>query len=411
MLPRRTVRFSARLSGKDRSPRGPPYTTHMADASISCQSPLRPIYRVLDTSGEFLDPSQDPGLSEEVLLRLYRKMTLLNHVDQQMYKAQRMGIISFYMTSYGEEGIQFGSAAALDPDDVVYAQYREPGVIMWRGFTLDNLMDQCFSNKNDRGRGRQMPIHYGSKELNFNFVSSPVATQMSQAPGYAYGLKLSGSKNCVIVYFGDGAAQTGDSHAAMNFAATLRCPVIFMCRNNGYAISTPVHEQYAGDGIVNRGLGYGMEAIRVDGNDIFAVYNVTKHARDVCVSEHRPVLIEAMTYRLGSHSTSDDQTAYQDMKEVEHWWKELHPTKRLKNYLIRRNLWDEERDKELVKIIENDIKASRKRASEVKKPPIDEMFNDVYDQLPVHLQRQRKDLREHIKRYKDHYPLDKHEQS
>ena len=108
---------------------------------------------------------------------------------------------------------------------------------------------------------------------------------------------MSGSQNCVIVYFGDGAAQEGDSHAAMNFAATLRCPVVFMCRNNGYAISTPVEEQYAGDGIVVRGLGYGMEAIRVDGNDIFAVYNVTKYARDICIREHRPVLIEAMTYR------------------------------------------------------------------------------------------------------------------
>ena len=117
------------------------------------------------------------------------------------------------------------------------------------------------------------------------------------APGYAFGLKRSGSKNCVICYFGDGAAQEGDAHASMNFAATLGCPVIFMCRNNGYAISTPIEDQYAGDGIVRRGLGYGMEAIRVDGNDILAMYNATTYARKVCVEEHRPVLIEAMTYR------------------------------------------------------------------------------------------------------------------
>ena len=118
------------------------------------------------------------------------------------------------------------------------------------------------------------------------------------APGYAYGLKLSGSKNCVVVYFGDGAAQEGDSHAAMNFAATLKCPVIFFCRNNGFAISTPVEDQYASDGIVVRGIGYGMEALRVDGNDVFAVHNATSHARRVCVEEHRPVLIEVMTSRL-----------------------------------------------------------------------------------------------------------------
>ena len=117
------------------------------------------------------------------------------------------------------------------------------------------------------------------------------------APGYAYGMKMAGFKNCVIVYFGDGAAQEGDCHAAMNFAATLNCPVIFLCRNNGYAISTPVEDQYASDGIVNRGIGYGMEAIRVDGNDVLAMYNVTKHAKQVCVEEGRPVLIEAITYR------------------------------------------------------------------------------------------------------------------
>lgn len=124
-----------------------------------------------------------------------------------------------------------------------------------------------------------------------NFSPPPIA------PGYAYGLKLSNSKSCVTVYFGDGAAQEGDCHAAMNFAATLRCPVIFICRNNGYAISTPVEDQYAGDGIVSRGIGYGMEAIRVDGNDVLAMYNATRHAKSVCVEEGRPVLIEAMTYR------------------------------------------------------------------------------------------------------------------
>lgn len=134
------------------------------------------------------------------------------------------------------------------------------------------------------------------KKENWNPLSLTIIF-LSKAPGYAYGMKLSGSKSCVAVYFGDGAAQEGDCHAAMNFAATLGCPVIFICRNNGYAISTPVEDQYAGDGIVCRGVGYGMEAIRVDGNDVLAMYNATRHAKRVCVEEGRPVLIEAMTYR------------------------------------------------------------------------------------------------------------------
>ena len=155
------------------------------------------------------------------------------------------------MVAHGEEATHFGSAAALEPTDMVYAQYREVGVLIWRGFSIDQVMDQCFGTRLDTAKGRQMPVHYGSKEHNYQFISSCLSTQMPQgglktircraacvaasvsfhsvpaAPGYAYGLKLSGSKDCVIVYFGDGAAQEGDAHAAMNFAATLRCPVIF----------------------------------------------------------------------------------------------------------------------------------------------------------------------------------------
>lgn len=128
----------------------------------------------------------------------------------------------------GEEAIHFGSAAALDPEDEVYAQYREAGVLLWRGYTLDEVMNQCYGNTLDRGQGRQMPCHYGSPELHYQTVSSPLSTQMPQASGFAYALKQAGSKKCVLCFFGDGAAQEGDAHAALNFAATLDCPVIFL---------------------------------------------------------------------------------------------------------------------------------------------------------------------------------------
>lgn len=231
-------------------------------------------------------------------------------MDQILYDAQRQGRISFYMTSTGEEATHAGSAAALHPNDEVFGQYRETGVLMYRGFSLQQFMDQCYSNERDEGKGRQMPVHYGSKALHFQTISSPLGTQIPQASGAAYALKLSDTKNIVMCYFGEGAASEGDFHAGLNMAATLECPVVFFCRNNGYAISTPAHEQFRGDGIASRGHGYGMKAFRVDGNDILAVYNATKMARELAVKNNEPILIEAITYRVGHHSTSDDSSAY-----------------------------------------------------------------------------------------------------
>ena len=229
------------------------------------------------------------------------------------------------------------------------AQYREAGVLMWRGFTLEQFADQCFSNAGDLGKGRQMPVHYGTAALHFQTISSPLATQIPQAVGAAYGLKLEDrakghgpeSRRCAVCYFGEGAASEGDFHAALNFAATLEAPVLFFCRNNGFAIrcvwfgfgwlvvddgrsvvcifihssypplrlihhsvkhpstpisphlphtcthtrshSTPVKDQFRGDGIVSRAQGYGVHAVRVDGNDLLAVYNATRAAREVCI--------------------------------------------------------------------------------------------------------------------------------
>ncbi|KAJ8308249.1 hypothetical protein KUTeg_013123 [Tegillarca granosa] len=208
-----------------------------------------PVYRVMTGKGQMEAESEDPKLDKETILKMYKDMTLLNTMDRILYESQRQGRISFYMTNFGEEGTHIGSAAALDPKDLVFGQYREAGVLMWRGFKLIQFMDQCYGNHDDLGKGRQMPVHYGSPELNFVTISSTLATQMPQASGAAYAFKRAQNGQCVICYFGEGAASEGDAHAAFNFAATLDCPIIFFCRNNGYAISTPTCDQYRGDGI------------------------------------------------------------------------------------------------------------------------------------------------------------------
>jgi 2-oxoisovalerate dehydrogenase E1 component alpha subunit len=255
-------------------------------------------------------------------------------MDNIFYDAQRQGRISFYMTSYGEEAISFGSASALRMGDMVFAQYREPGVLMWRGFSLQNFADQCFSNVDGHGKGRQMPVHYGSKSLNHQTISSPLATQLPQAAGAAYAFKLAKEDRISVCYFGEGAASEGDFHAALNFASTKDCPILFFVRNNGFAISTPTSEQFRGDGIASRGSGYGIPVMRVDGNDFLAVHEATRRARAFILEENRPVLIEAMSYRQGHHSTSDDSTQYRPVAEIKHWKETCDPIERTKRYLL-----------------------------------------------------------------------------
>ncbi|KAL1138651.1 hypothetical protein AAG570_008713 [Ranatra chinensis] len=326
---------------------------------------------------------------------MYKTMTLLNTMDKILYDAQRQGRISFYMTSYGEEATHIGSAAALSPDDLVYGQYRETGVLMWRGYTLNQFMNQCYGNSEDGGLGKQMPVHYGSKELNFVTISSPLSTQMPQvkphllsAVGSAYVYKRAKNGKCVIVYFGDGAASEGDAHAAFNFAATLECPIIFFCRNNGYAISTPTHEQYRGDGIAGRGPAYGMNAIRVDGNDILAVFNATKAAREFTVAQNKPIILEAMTYRVGHHSTSDDSSAYRSLSEVEKWEKHDNPIQRLRFLLESRGWWNEEKQTSWLSDARKQVSSVMKAfasAEKQPKPVWQEMFSGVYKEMPLHI--------------------------
>lgn len=177
-------------------------------------------------------------------------------------------------------------------------------------------------------------------------------------------------------------------------------------RNNGYAISTPSSEQYKGDGIASRGIGYGIDTIRVDGNDIWAIYNATKAAREMAIKEQKPVLIEAMTYRIGHHSTSDDSTKYRDRKEVEERAQFDNPVTRLRRYMELKNWWSQEEEDAYRKKVKKDILVSFTAAEKKKKPAIKELFTDVYDELTPNLIQQQKELQELIKKYPEYYNTD-----
>jgi len=200
-----------------------------------------------------------------------------------------------------------------------------------------------------------------------------------------------------VTYFGEGAASEGDFHPAMNFAATLRCQTLFYCRNNMYAISTPIDDQYAGDGIAARGISYGMPTIRVDGNDIFAIYAATTKAREMIIRDKMPVLIEAMSYRVGDHSTSDFSAAYRNEEEMKKWddllKKVKSPISRLENYMLNKGLISKDENAQLREQAKLSVRDALKKANDLQKPSIDTLFDDVYEKMPNHLIEQRESLK------------------
>ncbi|KAI9031310.1 thiamine diphosphate-binding protein [Hyaloraphidium curvatum] len=371
---------------------------------------VMPTYRVLDTDGRVVEGADDPGLPVETMLRMYRNMIALNVMDTIMYDAQRQGRISFYMTNYGEEGTHMGVAEALQPQDVIFGQYREAGVLLHRGFTWTEFMSQLFANDLDGGKGRQMPVHYGSRRLNFQTISSPLSTQLPQAAGAAYALKRTRRNAVVCVFFGEGAASEGDFHSAMNIAATTDAPCIFFCRNNGFAISTPAKDQYRGDGIAARAHGYGIPAIRVDGNDVLAVHNASRAARELVLRESRPVLIEAMTYRVGHHSTSDDSSAYRSKREVEAWKRYDSPAVRFRQYLELepRSAWNEGLETSWRAEVRAELLAAFTEAEKRPRPPIEFLFEDVFDRVEGRLAEEMKENADLAARHPEFYNVAKH---
>ncbi|GIL73474.1 hypothetical protein Vretimale_17694 [Volvox reticuliferus] len=411
-----------------------PYTSQLQFVGGSeTPAPTIPCYRTIDSTGQDVPDAHVPyPISQELALQMYTCMARLQTMDTLFYEAQRQGRFSFYLTCQGEEATNIGSAAGLDNKDMVFAQYREQGVLLWRGYTLEQFANQLLGNAKEPGKGRQMPIHYGSPELAYQTISSPLATQMPHAVGAAYAYKMDRTQQVSVVYFGDGASSEGDAHAAFNFAAVLGAPVIFICRNNGYAISTPAHEQYKGDGIAGRGPMYGIPTLRVDGGDVRAVYNavVAARARALGMPFNRgavtstpgtsggnlgigsetssgpgPVLLECMSYRSGHHSTSDDSTRYRTSEEMRAW-RARDPVARFRAWLVRHGWWDEVQEAALRRTTRVQVLEALDSAARVQKPNLSTLFTDVYDSMPTHLEMQRAHALEFIRRNPSVCPQD-----
>ncbi len=354
--------------------------------------------RVLDEHGQAVGP-WNPHLEPEELQVALRHMLLTRRFDERMQRMQRQGRISFYMKSTGEEAVAVAQAMALQPGDMLFPSYRTQGLFIVRGKSLVDLMCQCLSNTRDMCRGRQMPIMYHWAEGNIFSISGNLATQFPQAVGWAMAAAIKGEDRIASSWIGEGASAEADFHHALTFAAVYQAPVILNVVNNQWAISS--FQGFAGGErrtFAQRGPGYGIPGVRVDGNDFLAVHAVTRWAAERARARGGPTLIEHVTYRAAAHSTSDDPSRYRPKEEWQAW-PLGDPITRLKEHLIGLGEWSEERHAALEKELEAHVTACWKEAITYgtlsEGPTLDpvSMFEDVFHEMPQHLKRQREELR------------------
>lgn len=332
-----------------------------------------------------------PDLEEGDLLALYRHMLLVRLLDERMVALQRQGRIGFYGEARGEEAAVIGSAYALEAEDWIYPALRQGGAALLRGYPLRTYVSQLMGNAEDVMKGHMQPCHYASRKVNHVSWSSCIANQLPSAVGTAWAMKYLSHRHVVMAYLGDGATSASDFHVAMNFAGVFETPVVFLCQNNHWSISVPVHRQTATDVLAVKARAYGFPGVRVDGNDVLAVYEAAREAVGRARAGEGPTFIEAITYRMGAHSTADDPRRYRDEVEVTEW-EARDPIARLRAYLGDRGLWDTEAEEALREELQGLIGDAVEQAEAIPPPPWETLFEDVYAEPLWNLQEQREDL-------------------
>lgn len=346
-----------------------------------------PLYRLLDEDGALVGGPGEVTLPDEDILRLYRWMLLERTLDERMASLQRQGRIAFYIGSIGEEATVFGTAAGMEEADWIFPCYREHGAALFRGMPLATFVCDLLGNAGDAMKGRQMPCHEAWRPGRYASISSPIATQIPHAVGAAWAARLKGDEMVSLAYFGDGATSANDFHTGLNFAGVRKLPVVFVCRNNGWAISLPQEKQTAAETIAQKAIGYGMRGERVDGNDLLAVHAATRRARARAAAGEGPTLLECVTFRVEGHSTSDDPRAYRPAELVEPW-RRKDPLLRVKRLLVRKGLLDEAGETRLKDELREEIqRAVREAEAFPAKPPLASLFEDVYAE-PLRQQRE-----------------------
>ncbi|MEA3199392.1 MAG: pyruvate dehydrogenase component alpha subunit [Thermoplasmata archaeon] len=344
-----------------------------------------------------VDKARDPNLPDAQLVKMYRAMRLTRLLDDRCMILQRQGRLAFFGSSTGEEAAVIGSASALRDDDWIFPALRQGGALLMRGFPLKAYFDHMFGNGGSVELGRSMPMHFSDRRANFVTWSSCMATQLPHAAGMAYGAKLKKTGQVAMGYLGDGASSENDFHTALNFAGVWKAPVVFFCNNNQWAISVPFAHQTASGSVAVKARAYGFPGVRLDGNDILGVHVATAEAVARARRGEGPTLVEAVTYRMQGHSSSDDPTRYRSDAEVAAWARR-DPVARFARYLQQRGAWDDEKDAALTAELTEAISEAIRQSEATAAPPTDSLVKEVYADVPWHLEREYAELQESLKR-------------
>ena len=351
--------------------------------------------QILDEAGKKV--GRAPRLKRETLLRMYRAIVQTRAFDDRCMKLQRTGKIGFSIPNKGIEATSVGGAAALDAaSDWIAPHYRDFAMMFYHGISVEGMFDNMFGNCDDNAVGRQMPVHFSFLEpIKWMSISSPLGTQIPNAVGIADAMKLRKEKGVVLTTFGDGSTSTLGFHSGLNWAGVKGSPVVFLCQNNQWAISCPSEKQTMSESYAIKGEAYGIPGIKVDGNDVLAVYKVVSDAVKRARAGEGPTLIEAVTFRMGGHSTSDDPSRYVDAALFAEWEKR-DPLTRFEKYLISEGHLTEESAAQIQQECADQMMAGAKQAEAKSRPVLGTIFTDVFETMPPHLEKQMGECIQHF---------------
>lgn len=337
------------------------------------------IFRIIDNDGKPLGKNWKPALSDAEIVQAYKDLLFERTVDLMAVSYQRQGRMYTYPPNIGQEAIHIATGKVIQKEDWLVPAFRELGVWLAKGVKLSEIF-LYFKGNEDGSRfveaNRVLP------------VSVPIASQLVHAAGIGYAMNYQGEKAAVFAFVGDGGTSEGDFHEALNFAAVWNAPVVFVVQNNQFAISVPLKMQTRSINLAVKGVAYGIPSVLVDGNDFFAMHEVLAYARERVLSGQGPLLVEALTYRTGAHTTSDDPTRYRSREEEEKW-AQSDPLKRLGAWLKDNELWDSANDDALIKEYKKMIDTEFSIAENQREYPVDDVFGYLYQDLPDELKRQK----------------------
>jgi pyruvate dehydrogenase E1 component alpha subunit len=336
------------------------------------------LFQIIDNEGKLINPSYFPDISNDILIKAYKSMLFARTADMMAVSFQRQGRMYTYPPNYGQEAISIAAGLLMREDDWLVPAFREMGAWLAKGATLKEIFLYFMGNE-------EGTVFKNAK--NFLPISVPIASQLLHAVGVGYEINYHKKDEVVFAFVGDGGTSTGDFNEALNFAAVWKTPVIFIVQNNQYAISVPLKKQSAAINLAVKSVAFGMPGIKVDGNDIFAMYAALKEAHDFARNANGPMLIEALTYRIGAHTTSDDPTKYRS-KEEEQEWAKTDPLKRLKQYLLDHELWKED-EEQLIAQYKKEVERQFEEAENYEPYQLDDVFKYMYVDMPDELKRQK----------------------